>query len=80
MWNRADPASPVITRAIDAKINQPEAYKKLRALLRKTIFDVTGGLKMQASDRHVGYVDNRSYRKALKRLCTMMDWQLDAPH
>jgi len=68
--------SAVIAHAIDAEINAPETYEKLRTLLRETTFDVTGGLKMQGTDRHVGYVDNRSYRKALKKLSGAMGWQM----
>jgi len=66
--------STIIAHACQAEMNEPQSYLKLRMLLRKTTFDVTGGLNMQGTDRHVGYVDNRSYRKALTKLCAMMAW------
>ncbi len=66
--------SRVIGRAIlDARDN-PDAYARLRRLPQTRRFDTTGGLRMQDTDRHIGYVDNRSYRKALTKLCRIMHW------
>ncbi len=67
----------VIGRAIAAEMSDPESYNKLRQIVTDTKFDLTGGLKMQGTDRHIGYMDNKSYRKALRKLRRMMGWPLD---
>ncbi|MCB1366462.1 MAG: NAD(P)-binding domain-containing protein [Rhodobacteraceae bacterium] len=64
----------VIGRAVLAERDNPGDYRKLRRLLHETSFDVTGGLHMQGTDRHVGYLDNKTYRKALLRLKRLMGW------
>jgi hypothetical protein len=67
----------VIGRAITAELSDPESHKKLRHIVSETKFDLTGGLRMQSTDRHIGYMDNKSYRKALKRLRRMMGWPVN---
>ena len=64
----------VIGRAIKSEAKAPLEYTKLRDILKSTRFDVTGGLKMQDTDRHVGYMNNETYRKALVRLRKLMGW------
>jgi len=64
----------VIGRAIKADAGDQVQYDKLRHILNTTTFDVTGGLHMQATDRHVGYMNNETYRKALVQLRKMMGW------
>ncbi len=66
--------SQVIGRAICDEWQQPARYQRLRQLLAAEKFDVTGGLHMVDSDRHVGYMDNASYRKALARLTRQIGW------
>lgn len=64
----------VIGRAILAEQSDPAANAKLHKILKDVKFDVTGGLKMQDTDRHVGYMDNAAYRKAIIRLRGLMGW------
>lgn len=66
--------SRVIARAILTDRDDPAGHQKLETCLRETEFDVTGGLKMLNTDRHVGYMDNKTYRKALKKLIKIMGW------
>jgi hypothetical protein len=66
--------SSIIARAILAERDDPAAYARLRDVLAATPFDVTGRLHMVDSDRHVGYMDNATYRKALARFKRMMGW------
>jgi len=66
----------VIGRAILAERDSPATYQRLRDTLGAAKFDVTGGLKMLDTDRHVGYMDNASYRKALVSLRRKMGWPL----
>lgn len=68
----------VIANAIDDQDKgRTDATRRLAELARGS-WDVTGGLKMLGTDRHIGYMDNRTYRKALKRLTKRMGWP-DAP-
>lgn len=64
----------IIGRAILASRSDPTQYQRLRKIVSETRFDVTNGLKMQDTDRHVGYMDNPTYRRALKKLRRMMGW------
>ena len=64
----------VIGRAIAAEAKNPAEYNRLRTLLATTKFDVTGGLHMQDTDRHVGYMNNETYRKTLRGLRKSMGW------
>jgi len=64
----------IIGRAIALERTDKTAYASFRTLVAGQKFDVTGGLKMQGTDRHVGYMDNRSYRKALAGLRRQMGW------
>jgi hypothetical protein len=64
----------IIARAIAAHIEGGEKHKRLRNLIDQNAWEVMGGLKMQGTDRHVGYVDNRTYRKALMKLRQQMGW------
>jgi len=64
----------IIGHAIHAGRDQPAEAEKLRTILKTTHFDSTGGLRMVASNRHVGYMDNAAYRKNLGRLRRMMGW------
>lgn len=57
----------------------PRQRDKLASLLSENAWDVLGGLRMQGTDRHVGYVDNRTYRKALRTLRKQMGWPVDVP-
>ena len=66
--------SRIIARAILIERDKPQEYQRLRKVLKETEFDVTGGLRMLNTDRHVGYMDNLAYRKALKKLIKMMSW------
>lgn len=66
----------VIGRAIKSAAEAPDDYAKLRDIVKTTRFDVTGGLKMQDTDRHVGYLNNETYRKALVRLRKLMGWPM----
>jgi hypothetical protein len=65
-----------IGRAIAADWQRPEEYKRLQNIVKSQTFDVTGGLHMLGTDRHVGYMDNKTYRKALKKLRRQMGWPL----
>lgn len=64
----------IIGRSIAVDRGDPQAYAEMRSYIDETDFDVMGGLKMQGTDRHVGYLDNRSYRKSLARLRRKMGW------
>jgi hypothetical protein len=64
----------IIARSILAERDDPTAYARLRSVLKGTAFDVTGGLSMVDSDRHVGYMNNATYRDALARLKKRMGW------
>jgi hypothetical protein len=64
----------IIARSIAAQIEGGEKHKRLQVLVHQNSWDVMGGLKMQGTDRHVGYVDNRTYRKALMKLRRQMGW------
>ncbi|MFT4717189.1 MAG: hypothetical protein ACI861_002403 [Paracoccaceae bacterium] len=64
----------IIGRAILAARSDPAEYQRLRRVVVDTRFDVTNGLKMQDTDRHVGYMDNPTYRRALKKLRKIMGW------
>lgn len=66
--------SAVIANAISDQIAGNDAPRKLKNILQTQKFDLMGGLKMQNTDRHVGYFDNKSYRKALAKLSLMMGW------
>lgn len=68
----------VIGNAIRDQRADAGAGERLRRVLAETAFDVTGGLRMLNSDRHVGYMDNRAYRKALALLCRRMGWPAGA--
>jgi flavin-binding monooxygenase-like protein len=64
----------IIARSILTAQTDAAAYAKLRNIVANTKFDLTNGLKMQDTDRHVGYLDNPTYRRALKKLRRMMGW------
>lgn len=64
----------IIGRAIRLAGQDLPAYLQMRKYVSGTGFNVTGGLKMQDTDRHVGYLDNKSYRRALAKLRRKMGW------
>lgn len=64
----------VIGRAIAADAKDPAQFAKLGQVIAQTDFDVTGGLHMLDSDRHVGYMNNETYRKSLIKLRKLMGW------
>lgn len=72
--------SQIIAHAIDdQRQNRADAVARLRGLIERDDYDLTGSLHMQGTDRHVGYVDNKTYRKALKKLARQMGWA-PVPH
>ncbi len=66
--------APVIGRAMLLDRDDPAGFRRMREHLRRHAYDVTGGLRMLNSDRHVGYMDNRAYRRALDAFSRRMGW------
>jgi len=56
------------------KIESPEKAKIFRNKIISETLDLTGGIKLVASERHTGYVDSDTIKAKLKQIKKQMGW------
>ncbi len=73
-YKQFDEMADIIARAMSMESSSPEKYRLLRQIVQSEHPDISGGIKLIASHRHVHYADADAYRAALKALRKRMGW------
>lgn len=71
-------ADVVANHLADVRDN-PASAARFRELVKSDAPDLSGGVHFVASDRHVGYVEVRAFKKALARVAKKMGWPAMKP-
>jgi hypothetical protein len=74
VYSFLDSQADLVARAITAEAEGGEAHRLLRERCATGSTDLTGGIKLVHSERHVNYADADAYRAALKSLRKALHW------
>jgi cation diffusion facilitator CzcD-associated flavoprotein CzcO len=73
-YKHFDAMADTIASTIALEANDPAKHKNLRKIAESETPDISGGIKLVASDRHVNYADSDAYKAALKTFRKRMGW------
>ncbi len=73
-YKHFDAMADTIVRSISLETSDPVRYQTLRNIAENEHPDVSGGIKLVASDRHVHYADADAYKAAHKAFRKRMGW------
>lgn len=73
-YKHFDVMADTIARTIKLESNDPTKHQTLRSIAETEHPDISGGIKLVASDRHVHYADSDAYKAVLKSFRKRMGW------
>jgi Flavin-binding monooxygenase-like len=73
-YKHFDAMADTIARTIKLEASEPAKHQALRKIAENEHPDVSGGIKLVASDRHTHYADSDAYKSALKSFRKRMSW------
>ena len=74
IYSALDDTADLVARAIKARLSDPAAHARLRALTSLSPPDLSGGIKLIKTARHAHYVDVDGFKKELKRFRRKLGW------
>ncbi|MGL4490444.1 MAG: flavin-containing monooxygenase [Rhizobiaceae bacterium] len=73
-YKHFDAMADTIASTIALETSDPVKHQYLRKIAESETPDISGGIKLVASDRHVNYADSDAYKAALKAFRKRMGW------
>ena len=75
IYSALDDTADLVARAIKARVSDPAAHARLRALTSLAPPDLAGGIKLIKTARHAHYVDMDGFRKELRKFRRALGWE-----